>query len=83
MSTSYNQVSVVTRTSRTWHLFTGGGASTLGTLMAGGGGGRGGGVGDDRQLLRIVVQPVHRRGREVGGGRLHALAHCFSAAPLF
>ena len=48
-----------------------------------GGGGRGGGVGDDRQLLRIVVQPVHRRGREVGGGRLHALAHCFSAAPLF
>ena len=33
---------MVTRTSRTWHLFTGGGASTLGTLMAGGGGGRGG-----------------------------------------
>ena len=40
-------------------------------------------MGDDRQVLRIVVQPVHRRGREVGGGRLHALAHCFSAALFF
>ena len=42
-----------------------------------------GGAGHDGQLLRVVVQPVHRGGGEVGGRRVHALTHLYVLRPLY